>query len=75
MSGGCCHLGHISPQRSQRDSPVVVEDQRPLGRAIIAEPIVLHLPLLLAGTNKGRRGGFSRFVQPVGFYQKQFSFS
>jgi len=36
---------------------------------------VLDAPWLLPGTNKQRRGGFSRFGQAVGLDQKQFAFS
>ena len=54
---------------------IPVRDERPLPGAIIAEPVVLYLSLLLTGTNKRGRGSFARFVQAVGLNQKQLAIS
>jgi len=54
---------------------IPVIDQCPLSGAVIAQPVVLHAPRLLPGTNKRGHGGFSRLDYAVGFNQKEFSFS
>jgi hypothetical protein len=44
-------------------------------RAGIAKPVMLNAPLLLPGTNKRRRGGFSRSGHAIRLDQKQFALS
>jgi len=46
-----------------------------LGRAVIAQPVVLNAPLLLPRTNERGHGGLSRFGQTFRLYQKEFAFS
>ena len=53
---------------------IAVRDQRPLRGAIVAQPVVFDLPLLLAGANEGRGDGLSRLGHPVGLDQKQLAF-
>lgn len=77
MRGSDCrgHTYCAPPQGGQRDSPIPVVRQCPMLRAVITKPVVLDAPLLLPGTNKRRRSGFSRFRQAIRLDQKQFALS
>jgi hypothetical protein len=52
--------------------PVI--EQGPLCAALIAQPVVFHLPLLLPRPDKRRCSRFARLSQSLGLDQKQFSF-
>jgi hypothetical protein len=71
----CSHAQDGPPQCRQGDSVSTVIDQRPVYGTVITQPVVLYTALLLAGTNKRRRGSFSRFVHTVRLHQKQLAIS
>ena len=54
---------------------IPVVDQRPLCRALIAQPKVFHLTLLLPGSDEWRGRGLARFGKAIGFYQEKLAFS
>jgi len=59
------------PHRGQRNPTLTIVDQRPLLRALVAQPVVFHLPLLLSCANKWWNRGLSRFCHAIRFDQKQ----
>lgn len=50
-------------------------DQRELRGAVIAQPIMLHQPLLSSGTNKWRSSWLARLCQLISLHQKQLPLS
>lgn len=61
-------------QRRQRDPPLAIVDQCPLGRTLIAQPVVFHLPLRLPRADKRRDRGRPRLRQTIRFHQEQLAF-
>lgn len=54
---------------------IPIVDQRPMCRALIAQPKMFHLTLLLPGSNKWRSGRLARLGKAIRFYQEELTFS
>src|SRR3974377_603377 len=70
----CCHARNGPLYRSQRNSVIPIVDERPLGRAFIAQPEVFHLTWLLPRADKRRSRGLARSCKTVRFYQEELTF-
>ena len=73
--GSSGHADHWLSQRSQCHSAIALINKCPLRGALVAQPVVLYLPLLLPSANEWRNSGLSRFGRTIGFNQKQFALS
>jgi hypothetical protein len=53
---------------------IPIVDQRPMCRALIAQPKMFHLTLPLPGSDKWRSGRLTRFGKAIRFYQEELAF-
>lgn len=69
-----CHAGYRTLYGSQRNSLIPIVNQGPLRRALIAQPVMFYLALLLPSTNKWRSRRLTRLRKAIGFYQEELTF-
>src|SRR5215831_10600621 len=62
------------PQGRKSYPTLLIVNQRPLGRAGMAQPVVLHVPWLLFCTEKRWDRRFTGLGEPPGFYQEELAF-